>query len=505
MLPADLLATPGARAVEVERPGVGVTAPLTFDVVGAAPGPVLTSLEPDTLAVGAGDTQIRLLGGGFTAQSVARADAVELATGFVAEGELTAVVPAALLAAAGVIAIDVRDAAGTSAPLSLTVGAPPANGPVVEGLSFTRIFTGAGDTRIVLSGQRFDPAGTATLDGMPIPTEFFFDRSAAATLPGAVLAEAGPHEVRFENPAGAGGPSAPVVVESVPLPFGGVRVLAGGLGGGAYGVAADADAAYWVDWNTGDVRRVPLAGGAESEVLAAGRPRPFAVAVDAASVYWVEEAFGLGQGSLVRVPLAGGEPVLLAGGLSGPHRVELSATHAWVTEQWAGRLIRVPLAGGPLEVVAEGVGDITGLAVDDVSVYFASDRERAGLLRLAADAAPGTEPESLAPRATAFDIALGAEDVVWANQIDRQVLGMAKAGGPVRVLARDLSAVHYVAVHGGHVFYGDRGGPGLFVLPAGGDAPVLVMAGSAPWDLASGPSGLVVSVNDAVLFLPDAP
>jgi hypothetical protein len=31
------------------------------------------------------------------------------------------------------------------------------------------------------------------------------------------------------------------------------------------------------------------------------------------------------------------------------------------------------------------------------------------------------------------------------------------------------------------------------------------MAGSAPWDLASGPSGLVVSVNDAVLFLPDAP
>ncbi len=499
---ADALLAAAVVEVDVERPGVGATAPLPFTITGGGAAPVLSALDPDEVPAGAPDTQIRVLGQGFTAAAVVRGNAQPLATGFVADGELTAVVPAAMLANAGIVTITVTDAGGPSNALPLTVGAPSPNGPVIRNLNRPRIFIGAPDTRVNIAGERFDPAAVVTVDGAPVAAEFHRAELVIATIPAAVLAVPGAHAVRVENPLAAGGASAPANLESVPLPFLPPVVLAA-AGGAIYGVAADVTAAHWVDWNTGDVWEAPLAGGPPVRV-AMGQARPFAVASDATHVYWTNEAFGVGQGSVARAPRGGGAVEVVASGLSGPHRLVVDATHAYFSEEWSGRVGRAPLAGGDVEPLAtqEGVG---ALDVDATHVWFAAGDRASGLLRLAKDAPPGTAPDVVARNQAAYDIDVGAERVWWTEPFRRNVSSVPLAGGNAAVFAPGLGAPHFLAEHAGYVFFGDRGNTGLFAAPVGGGEPVLVEGTHAPWDIAESAAGVVVSNNHTVFFLADAP
>ncbi len=339
------LGAAGTFDVDVERPGVGATAPLPFEVTGGGGAPVLTRLEPDTVATGSPDTQVRLVGGGFTPAAQAFAGAQMLATGYVSAQELLATLPAGLLAADGVLDLTVQDAGGTSNVVSLTVGAAAPTGPAISLAIPTRIWALAGDTRINVQGEGFDPAGTLTFDGVPIATEFSHPGGVSGVLPAAALVGSGPHALAYRNPPAAGGDGPPIDLESVPLPLQALVTLLAGGAGGVYGVAMNATHAFWVDWNTGDVSQVPLAGGAPV-VLASQQERPYAIAVNDTHVFWTNEAFGVGQGSVRAVPLAGGAPIPIAAGLSGPHFLALTATHVWVTETWSGQLSRAPL-GGP--------------------------------------------------------------------------------------------------------------------------------------------------------------
>ena len=64
-------------------------------------------------------------------------------------------------------------------------------------------------------------------------------------------------------------------------------LLAGGLNNPA-GIAVDATSVYWVDEGDGTVMKCAIAGcsGAPS-VLAAGQTHPVAIAVDTQNVYWI--------------------------------------------------------------------------------------------------------------------------------------------------------------------------------------------------------------------------
>ncbi|MCK6574532.1 hypothetical protein L6V77_25920 [Myxococcota bacterium] len=501
-LDALLLQAPGGREVTVERPGVGIAGPLAFTVTGGG-APVLVRLAPDRVAAGSADTQVQVQGGGFTAAAVAAVDGQNVGTGFVSDEALAIVVPAALLAMPGERSVTVTDVGGLSNALVLTVGDALPAGPPIQAVVPSRIFTGAGNTRLNVSGMNFDPAGVLTLDGIPLATEFFHPGGVAGVIPGAVVAVPGVHSLRYENPPGAGGAGAAVELTFVDLPFGPLRTL-DTTAGAIYGVAADETHAYWADWTTGEVRRAPLGGGA-SELVANGQARPYAVAIDATTVYWTNESFGLGQGELVSAPKAGGMPVRVATGLSGPHNVALDGTHAWLAEMWSAQLSRVPLAGGAVEVIAAGLDGMSGLDVDATHVYFGPSDVQSGVRRLPRDAAPGDAPEIVAARQAPYDLDVGPSgSVFWVDQFARQVMRLEPGGRPT-VFASGLSAPHFLAEHAGYVFIGDRSG-GLFAQALDDDARVFVgNLGAAPWDMADAPGGLVVSFNSVVAFLPDAP
>ena len=102
----------------------------------------------------------------------------------------------------------------------------------------------------------------------------------------------------------------------------------------AVALAVGPDAVYWVEWGDdsgkadGAVMKVPLDGGTPI-VLASDRPTPSSIAVDATSVYWTDQAANYGGkagGMVEKLPLAGGTAVTLASGQQNPGSIAVYGT-----------------------------------------------------------------------------------------------------------------------------------------------------------------------------------
>jgi hypothetical protein len=98
------------------------------------------------------------------------------------------------------------------------------------------------------------------------------------------------------------------------------------------GLTADATYAYWTDGlKPGTVAKVPIAGG-QPTVLASGQATPTDIAVDTFNVYWINQGSGAGTGAVMTAPLAGGAAVVLASGQDAPRGLFLSPNDVfWIS------------------------------------------------------------------------------------------------------------------------------------------------------------------------------
>jgi uncharacterized protein (TIGR03437 family) len=110
-------ATSGAINIDVVG-GSRVTIPV---IVGVTSVPAITSISPNTIAVGSGDTTITVSGSGFTGTSTVALNGAAAPTQFVNAGTLTATVARNLLTSASTIAVSVINGGTSSAPVSITV------------------------------------------------------------------------------------------------------------------------------------------------------------------------------------------------------------------------------------------------------------------------------------------------------------------------------------------------------------------------------------------------
>jgi hypothetical protein len=147
------------------------------------------------------------------------------------------------------------------------------------------------------------------------------------------------------------------------------------------GIAVDATSVYWVDTGSSLVMKAPLAGGAPT-LLARGHSSAADLAVDATSVYWMNatDATGVeGTGSVMKVPLGGGTPFTIAPGQR-PSAMVIDSRYAYWTNGHTGDklLFKAPLAGGAAVVIAAAPSDPTilwgptsALAIDATNIYWA--------------------------------------------------------------------------------------------------------------------------------------
>ena len=123
---------PGTVDVTV-RTGTFVSNVLVFTVMAAPPtAPVLTSLVPDTVQLGQPSFTMRILGTGFTPESVLIWNGSEDVCAFVSATELTTTINMATAGAAVAVPIEVRNGALVSNTLSFTFTAAPTGPTCVE-------------------------------------------------------------------------------------------------------------------------------------------------------------------------------------------------------------------------------------------------------------------------------------------------------------------------------------------------------------------------------------
>uniref|UniRef100_Q01Z88 Cell surface receptor IPT/TIG domain protein n=1 Tax=Solibacter usitatus (strain Ellin6076) TaxID=234267 RepID=Q01Z88_SOLUE len=120
VVPASAIATAGAASVTVTNEGQTVSNALSFTVAGTAT--TIVSLNPASATAGGAAFTLTVTGTGFSAASKVQWNSTALTTTFVSSTQLTAAVPANLIAAAGSVNITVAGAAGPSNSVAFAIG-----------------------------------------------------------------------------------------------------------------------------------------------------------------------------------------------------------------------------------------------------------------------------------------------------------------------------------------------------------------------------------------------
>jgi hypothetical protein len=119
-------------------------------------------------------------------------------------------------------------------------------------------------------------------------------------------------------------------VRRVPAGGGTQKTLVKGLGNPT-GIAIDSNYVYFAAENSGTISRVVKDGSSAPVVLATGQLNPAHVAVDDKFVYWTSYGKTDTDGSVSKMPRAGGEVVVLAAAQNKPLQIAVDDTHVYWT------------------------------------------------------------------------------------------------------------------------------------------------------------------------------
>ncbi|HKQ74391.1 MAG TPA: PKD domain-containing protein [Blastocatellia bacterium] len=211
-------------------PQGGESNKLTFTVrPGTADPPVLTSISPNSITAGSAAFALVATGSKFTSNSkvvwTRSGTPTDLMTAFGSETQLTAQVPAALVATQGTAQVTVVTPApggGTSAPQTFTINSGGTNPtPAVTVLNPTAVGVSHGAFNLIVNGSNFVGSSQAQVNvsgsfANRVTTSISATRLSVAVLAGDIPATAGTVQVRVINPAPGGGTSNTVTLNVMP-------------------------------------------------------------------------------------------------------------------------------------------------------------------------------------------------------------------------------------------------------------------------------------------------
>ncbi len=127
---------------------------------------------------------------------------------------------------------------------------------------------------------------------------------------------------------------------------------------------------FWTDDPAGTIMKQPA--GFASSIVASGQTHPSRIAVDETNVYWTDAS---SSGAVMKMPLAGGDPVVLASGQNTPLGIiVLFEELYWTNSNASGMVMRMPTDGSsPPAILASGQDGPWGIATDGSYIYWTND------------------------------------------------------------------------------------------------------------------------------------
>ncbi len=196
-LPAAAISTVGMDAVSVSDATTGQSNSLTLNVT---PTPVvLTSTSPSTVNAAGPAFSLTVTGTSFTQSSEVQWNGTALATTYVSPTQLTAQVPAADIAAAGMASISATDSIhGQSNSLIFTIAPAPLT---LASISPGTVTTGGPAFMLTLLGAGFTANSAVLWNGATRPTTLIGTTELVAQIPAADIAASGAVTVAISDPS----------------------------------------------------------------------------------------------------------------------------------------------------------------------------------------------------------------------------------------------------------------------------------------------------------------
>lgn len=253
--------------------------------------------------------------------------------------------------------------------------------------------------------------------------------------------------------------------------------------------------------NTGktfQILKMPLAGGAPV-VLTSSQLVPLGIAANATGIYWTEED------KVKSMPVDGGPVTVIATGQDLPWHVVLDATSVYWGNAFDGRVMKAPLGGGAVTTLFDpgpsaGLDSLRQMVVDAENVYWSiadtSDQfSKGSLMKVPID---GGTPTTLASGLVDVEgIAVDATNIYWTELVTFLPDGTQSPGtvwkqrldgssGPVKITTQLFPRL--LAVEGPSVYWG--GG----VMDSQNQAAAWPTAVSVDSSVGTGPETILSSV-----------
>jgi hypothetical protein len=278
-----------------------------------------------------------------------------------------------------------------------------------------------------------------------------------------------------------------------------------------YAIAVDAAHIFWTE-ASGAVMRAQLDGSAATP-LATGQPTASFLALDATNVYWANQgsaAQSYMDGAVLMIGkdgTCGGVtpcPIKLYGSQYQPTGVGVSATDVFTSLPAFGAIVRIPLNRSA----------VAGISSTDQPFFVVADARDAywgglagDLRQLVADAGVATTVDPAA--GTPFGLALDDNRVYYADSKNDEVRAYVRDGGIAVVLAGGLPSPSYVAVDPTGVYFTATGASGqgdgvVGAMGTDGTCPP-IWGGTCPHMLATArrfPNA--IAVDDRFVYWADA-
>jgi hypothetical protein len=217
-----------------------------------------------------------------------------------------------------------------------------------------------------------------------------------------------------------------------------------------------------------------------------------ALATDGAFVYFTARDSSAERGSIVKTPAAGGASVVLAEPAD-PYAIAVDADSVYFTSYSTGAVSKVSKQGGPIVVLTEpdtSTSSAAGLAIDDTDVYFTST---AGIFRVSKSGGKTTLFAKDTNRADA--IVADATHVYWlgrgtTSELVGDVRKASKSSGAIETLGtaplfREGSTWSLAADDDSLYLPDRRGGKVYRMAKSNGDVHLVTASAGHPFSLAT--------------------